>query len=118
MPEKSYDIYQRTFEFARDIVRFCLVLSARPGIGGVLCKRLVRAGTSVGANVAEAQMAQSRVEFAAKASQARKEMREVIFWLRLIEATHISDEVRISRLLEEAQQLQRMLLSFIRHCRS
>ena len=112
---KPHDIGERTFQFARDIVRFCLVLPMHPGIGWRLSQPLVRSGTSVGANMAEAQTAQSRVDFVAKTSSARRAIREAIFWLRLIEATHISDSARIAALLEEAQQLQRILTSIIRN---
>ena len=113
--EKPDDIGERTFHFARDIVRLCLVLPTYPGISWALSKQLIRSATSVGANMVEAQTAPNRVDFVTKTSHARREIREAIFWLRLIEATHISDSAQIADLLEEAQQLQRILTSIIRH---
>lgn len=51
----------------------------------VLSKQMMRSGTSVGANVTEAQDAQSRNDFISKMSIALKEARETQYWLRLIE---------------------------------
>ena len=53
----------------------------------VLSKQILRSGTSIGANIAEAQQAQSRPDFVAKLSISLKETSETIYWLRLLEAT-------------------------------
>ena len=59
----------------------------------VLSKQLLRAGTSIGANVAESQQAQSRADFIAKLSIALKETSETKYWLRLLKATdYLTDE--------------------------
>ncbi|MGV8150059.1 MAG: four helix bundle protein [Alkaliphilus sp.] len=50
----------------------------------VLSKQLLRAGTSIGANVEEAQAAQSKADFISKMSIASKEARETRYWLRLL----------------------------------
>jgi four helix bundle protein len=115
MMGKPDDLCDRTFQFARDIVRLCLSLSPRPGISGLLCRQLVRAGTLVGAHVAEARTADSRFVFVTKTSQARVRIRTAIFWLRLIDALHISEPGRTTALLEEARQLQRILTAVLRN---
>ncbi len=115
MAGQPYDIRDRTFQFARDIVRLGLSLPAHAGISALLSKPLVRAGTSVAADVAEAQTASSRLTFVAKHAIARERIREVIFWLRLIETTQIGDSVRITALLEEARQLQTLLITILRN---
>ena len=51
----------------------------------VLSKQLLRSGTSIGANVREAQAAQSKKDFASKMAIASKEARETDYWMRLIE---------------------------------
>jgi four helix bundle protein len=56
---KPPDMTERTFEFAVRVVKLCQVLDERPGAGRTLSKQLIRSGTSVGANVEEAQSGQS-----------------------------------------------------------
>jgi four helix bundle protein len=75
-------IDERTFEFALKIVQAYKFLVGRKEY--VLSKQLLRAGTSIGANVQEAQAAQSRKDFASKMSIASKEARETLYWLRLL----------------------------------
>ena len=80
MNDKKID--ERTFEFAMKIVQAYKFLVAKKEF--VLSKQLLRAGTSIGANVQEAQAAQSRKDFASKMAIASKEARETLYWLRLL----------------------------------
>ena len=57
----------------------------------VLSKQILRSGTSVGANVAEAMYAQSRADFFAKIGIAKKEAAETIYWLKLLQRTNYID---------------------------
>jgi four helix bundle protein len=57
-----------------------------------LVRQLIRSGTSVGANVEEAQAAQSRADFIHKIEIALKELRETRYWLRLLVATWLTDK--------------------------
>ena len=75
-------IDERTFEFALKIIQAYKFLVGRKEY--VLSKQLLRAGTSIGANVQEAQAAQSRKDFASKMAIASKEARETLYWLRLL----------------------------------
>jgi len=75
-------IDERSFEFALEIVALYKYLTARKEY--VLAKQILRSGTSIGANVQEAQAAQSRADFLAKMSIASKEARETQYWLRLL----------------------------------
>jgi four helix bundle protein len=81
------DIKKRTFSFAVEIVRFCDALDSQRGTVRTLGRQLLRAGTSVGANVEEAQAGQSRADFISKYSIALKEACESIYWLRLLKTT-------------------------------
>lgn len=74
-------IDERSFEFALEIVALYKFLTDRKEY--VLAKQVLRSGTSIGANVQEAQAAQSRPDFLAKMSIASKEARETSYWLRL-----------------------------------
>jgi len=49
------DIPERTFEFARRVVKLCQVLDEKPGVSRTLANQLLRSGTSIGANVEEGQ---------------------------------------------------------------
>lgn len=78
-------IQHRTFEFSRRILRMGRTLQD-DRMGKIFVGQLVRSGTSIGANVEEAQAAQSRSDFVAKLSISRKEARETLYWLRLFKA--------------------------------
>ena len=75
----------------------------------VISRQFVRAATSVGANIEEAQAAQTRPEFHTLMSRAEKEARESHYWLRLIRDSYKEVEGEASCLLESAQELKRLL---------
>jgi 23S rRNA-intervening sequence protein len=58
----QFDICERTFQFALRIVHVCELLDQSPGVCWTLSKQLLKAGTSVGANLEEAQGGQSRAD--------------------------------------------------------
>ena len=99
----------RTFEFSLRIIKLCRHLEAKPGTVRTLSRQLLRAGTSVGANVEEAQAAQSRADFVNKNSIALKEASETHFWLRLIAASGLIADSRIAGLQAEADELKKIL---------
>ena len=77
--DEPRDIKERTFSFAVEIVRLCQGLEKQSDVYRTLGRQLLRSGTSVGANVEEAQAGQSRADFASKYSIALKEARETIY---------------------------------------
>lgn len=106
---KPRDIQERTFQFALEIVRLCRKLSARPGVGRTLGNQLLRSGTSIGANVQEAQAGQSRADFVSKYSIALKEARETIYWLRLLRESGEAADEPCQVLEREADEIARIL---------
>lgn len=82
--ESPRDIRARTFRLALDVVRLCKSLEGAPWIRRTLGRQLIRSGTSVGANMEEAQAAQSHADFIHKCQIALKEARETVYWLRLL----------------------------------
>ena len=76
-----------------------------------LSRQLVRSGTSVGANLEEAQAAQSRPDFHTKICNAAKEARESHYWLRLIRDSFPNASKEASSLLESAEELVKILTS-------
>lgn len=77
-------IPERTFNFSVKIVELVAKLP-RSSVGLAISNQMVRSGTSVGANVEEAQNSGSKKEFIHTMTIALKEARETRFWLRLIE---------------------------------
>lgn len=81
-------IADKTFDFALQIISFYIQLKAEKEF--VISKQLLRAGTSVGANVEEAVAAQSKKDFINKMSIASKEARETKYWLRLLDKSDLT----------------------------
>ena len=111
-----WDIRERSFLFARDIVRLCRHLSVDPSYRQI-ADQLLDAGTSIGANAEEAKAAYSRREFAAKNAICLKEARESAFWLRLVLACGLSSDLEAQRLLAEASELIGIFTATVRSAR-
>jgi four helix bundle protein len=103
------DIVARTFEFAVQVVRLGDRVSRRSVAGRLLFSQVVRAGTSVGANVEEAQAGESRADFVHKYGIALKEARETHYWLRLFRASGILSESDVGSLVQESDEIRRIL---------
>ncbi|TWU06546.1 hypothetical protein Poly21_56130 [Allorhodopirellula heiligendammensis] len=88
-----------------------------PGISRTLANQLLRSGTSVGANVEEAQAGQSKNDFIAKMYIACKEARETHYWLRLLADTATVTPERLTDLTEESRQLVAILTSIVKKAR-
>ncbi len=78
---KENIIVKKTFEFALAIIKFSEVLESQKKF--VLAKQILRCGTSIGANVREAQNAESKNDFIHKIKIAAKEADECEYWLLL-----------------------------------
>jgi len=111
------DLPERTFQFARRVVKLCQLLDQTPGVSRTLANQLLRSGTSIGANVEEGQGSQSRADFVAKYSIACKEARETNYWLRLLVATEVADEANLKELIDESNQLIAILTAIIKTTR-
>ena len=75
----------------------------------ILSKQLIRSGTSIGANVAEAQRGQSKADFIAKMSIALKEANETHYWLTLLHRTDYLNPEQYGSLNRDVQELIRLL---------
>jgi four helix bundle protein len=103
------DIEGRTFRFAVRVVKLCGVLDAAPGVRRAMAKQLIRCGTSIGANTAEAQAAQSHADFTSKMNIALKEARETLYWLRLLAADELMSAERLGPITQEADEISRII---------
>ena len=83
-----------------------------------ISKQIVRSGTSIGANINEADCAQSHADFVSKLHIALKEARETEYWLRLLALTsYITEDARNS-LLADCHELQKILIAAINTAKS
>jgi four helix bundle protein len=105
-------IVERTVQYALDTIGLYRNLE-RDSVGRIIGKQLLRSGTSIGANVHEAQAGQSKADFICKMSIAHKEARESAFWLRLIDEAHLGRVQDVERMRDETTQLIRILSSIL-----
>jgi len=108
----SIRIRERSYRFALQIVRFCRGLRAEREYD--LARQLLKAGTSIGANVEEASAAQSRADFLSKMAIASKEARESRYWLRLITDSSLAPQEKTSPLLSEVEALVNILTAIVK----
>lgn len=80
----------------------------------VISKQILRAGTSIGANIAEAEHAQSRADYTSKLTIALKEADETRYWLRLLEASEFISHEVAEPLLADCIELIWLLASTVR----
>ena len=78
---KKNIIVEMSFQFALGIIQFCEELEANKKF--IISRQLLRSGTSIGANIREAQNAESKADFIHKMKISAKEVDETIYWLEL-----------------------------------
>ena len=109
--EKRNVIKDKSFEFAKEIVYLYKNLSDRKEF--VLSRQLLKSGTSIGANIREAEHAQSKADFINKLSISLKEANETAYWLDLLyETNYLTDEV-YQNLKNKNIELLKLLTSII-----
>ena len=99
-------------EFAKNIVFLCRRLKQN-GVESALINQLLRCGTSVGANVHEAQYAQGTKDFISKFEIALKECNESEYWLALLYETNSLAETEFKEFQSKCIELRRMLVSTV-----
>ena len=111
---KQYDLEDRTLAFARDIRNF--VRNLPHTMANVQdARQLIRSSGSVGANYLEANQAVSRKDFVLRIKISRKEARESVYWLNLLDTGGRSacDSER-RELMQEAQELEKIFGAILR----
>ncbi len=103
-------IESKSFDFAVRIVNLYRVLT-KEKTEYILSKQLLKSGTSIGANVAEAEKGQSRADFNAKMNVALKEANETDYWLRLLYATEYLNEKEFSSIKNDIDEIIAILTS-------
>ncbi len=106
-------IRTKSKEFAKNIVFLCRKIKQN-GVETALINQLLRSGTSVGANVHEAQYAQGTKDFISKLEIALKECNESEYWIWLIYETNGMSEKEFNELKNECVEIRRMLVSSVK----
>ena len=106
-------VEKKSFQFAVRIVKLSRFL-VETKKEFILSKQLMRSGTSIGANIVEAQQAQSRADFIAKLSISLKEACETEYWLRLLNATEYLTEKEFCSIIDDCREIIKMLTAIIK----
>ena len=106
-------VEQKSFRFAVRTVNLYKHLCAEKK-EFILSKQFLRAGTSIGANVSEAQQAQSRADFLSKLNIALKEATETKYWLRLLHATDYLNIVEYESIYHDCVEIEKLLVSIVK----
>ncbi len=105
---KENIIQQKSYAFALETVDTCRFLQEKKK-EYVLSKQLLRAGTSIGANIEEAIGGQSRKDFYSKLTIAYKEARETHYWIRLLSDTDYLSQIKSEELIAKCNELLKII---------
>jgi four helix bundle protein len=109
---KHYDLEERTLSFAKEVIALVNILP-KTMANLEISKQVIRSSGSVGANYIEANEALGKKDFAMRIKICRKEAKESIYWLRLIEARGEEAEKRKQSLISEATELMKIFGSIV-----
>ena len=104
-------ILELSFNFSLEIIDLYKILIQKKEF--VLSKQLLKSATSIGANVEEANAAQSKKDFIAKMSIASKEARETKYWLRLLDKSKLVD-IDYATYLEKVDHVINILTKIVK----
>lgn len=112
MNDKPNPLKDKSFQFALKVVKLYQFFSDQKK-EYVLSKQFLRSGTSIGANIREAQNAQSKGDFIHKLSIAQKECDETLYWLELLNQSGYLEKEGFIPIHNDANELLKMLRSSI-----
>lgn len=106
-------IKEKSFLFAVRIVNLYRFLSEK-NQEYTLSKQLLRAGTSIGAMIREAEYAETKKDFIHKMSIAQKEINETLYWLELLQATNFLTKEQFESINNDAVEIIKLITSIIK----
>lgn len=104
-------VLKKTFNFSVNSIEVYRTLISKSEY--VLSKQFLRAATSIGANVREAQRAQSKKDFLSKINIALKEADETLYWIELLYATNYLDKREFDFLDSNCIELVKILSNIV-----
>jgi four helix bundle protein len=114
--ELKLHIKDRAFDFSVRIVKMVREMSKDPA-GYALASQIVRSGTSIGANIEEAQGAISKKEFIHSMQIALKEARETFYWIKVIRGANLLNISRTDLILKESMEILKILTTIVKHAK-
>ena len=120
MKNNNISIQDRTRYFGVRIIKAYCELKNRnyDDAGKVLSKQLLRSGTSIGANCAEARFAQSKNDYISKYSIALKEASETEYWIKMLIESKLVSEKKFALMLQELNEIISILVATIKTLKS
>ena len=113
---KENNLYSKSFKFAVRVVKvYKWITSSKKEF--TLSKQLLRSGTSIGANIAEANGAISPADFSSKISISYKETLETKYWLSLMKETDFIDTKLYNSLFSDVDELSKILFAILKRTR-
>jgi len=106
-----YDLEERTLAFARQAKDFVIKLP-KNDVNNVYIPQLIRSASSVGANYIEANESLSKKDFLMRIKISRKEAKETVYWLKLVDYTQ-EEESNRNNLIGEATELMKIFGSIV-----
>ncbi len=110
---KESVLRDKSYQFALRVIKLYKYIAAEKK-EYVLSKQILRSGTSIGANIEEANQAQSKADFIHKLSIAQKEAFETDYWLRLLRDSEYLTEAQADSLLNDCREVQKLLTTSIK----
>ncbi len=110
---KENIIKSKSFDFALRVVLLCQFL-INDKKEFVVSKQFLRSGTSIGANVREAEQAESKADFIHKTSIALKEANESEYWMELLFKANYIDETQFNSLNKDLKEILKLLTAIIK----
>ncbi len=107
------DVTKSAFTYALDLVKLIDCLNNKDLAVQVIARQLLRSGTSIGANIIEAQASSSKREFTNFLNHSLKSANETKFWLALLRDSGKAKNESADRLLKETKELANILASSI-----
>ncbi len=114
--QKENIVYEKAYQFAVRIVKAYQFLG-REKKEFVISKQLLRSGTSIGANISEANGAISKADFSNKISIAYKECLETKYWLSLLKETSFINSNTFESIYSEVDEIGKILFSILKSTR-
>jgi four helix bundle protein len=100
------DIRKRAFQYALRAIRlFRHLRREKEWAGWIIGEQFLKSATSIGANIEEAQSAESRADFIHKMAIAQKESRESLYWLKLLAESELIAHAKLEPLLKETDEI-------------
>ncbi|MDD6276671.1 MAG: four helix bundle protein [Clostridia bacterium] len=114
---KENILIDKSIDFAARIIKLCKYLEETKK-EHIISKQLIRSGTSIGANINEAQYGNSKADFISKLHISLKETAETEYWLRLLFKSEYVEEKMFDSIISDCIELKKLLIASLNTAKS